>query len=162
MNKYQQKHIVSLTEQERARLEVITRKGTKNVRVVKRARVLLKSSRGKTDADIAKEVETSERTVQNVRKRYAEKGGIDGALYDAPRTGQPKKLDEKADAYLIAIACSTAPEGRDHWTLELLQKRMISDGKTKGISLVSLWNRLKKHGIKPWLEKNVVHSESHA
>lgn len=162
MNKYQQKHIVSLTEQERVRLEVITRKGTKNVRIVKRARALLKSARGKTDADIAREVEISERTVQNIRKRYAGKGGIDSALYDAPRTGQPKKLDEKADTYLIALACSAAPKGRDHWTLEILQKQMIADGKAKNISLVALWNRLKKRGIKPWLEKNVVCSESHA
>ena len=149
-----------LSEQQKHQLEDITRKGKHNARVIKRAKVLLKSVAGWKDADIAKSVETGKRTVEYIRARFAE-GGLDRALYDAPRSGAPLKLDEKAEAHLVAIACSDPPEGSNHWTLELLQKRMIADGKVKDISTIALWNRLTKRGIKPWREKNVVYSISY-
>ena len=31
-----------------------------------------------------------------------------------------RKLDDRGEAHLIALACSPAPEGHDHWTLRLL------------------------------------------
>jgi len=96
-------------------------------------------------------------TVQRTRE-HDRAGGLNRALDDAPRPGQPPKLDDNAEAHLVAIACSDAPEGRDHWTLELLQERMIADKKVKTISTVAIWKHLKKRGIKPWREKNVVHS----
>ena len=161
MNKFQQKHIITLSSQQRKHLQDITRKGKHNVREVKRARVLLESEKGKKDSDIAKDVSVTIRTVERIRARFAE-GKIDRALYDAPRPGQPPKLNEKAEAHLVAIACSDPPKGRDHWTLELLQKQMMRDGKVKKISTVALWNRLNERHIKPWREKNVVHSEGHA
>lgn len=159
MNKYQQKHIVVLSEGEVKQLKIITRKGSVLVCVVKRARALLKSAAGKIDIDIALEVELTERTVQNIRKRFQE-GGLESALYDAPRTGQPKKLSTDEDAFVIATACSEPPNGRDHWTLELLQKKLKKE-KGKSISRVALWNRMKVHDLKPWREKNVVHPRSH-
>lgn len=88
--------------------------------------------------------------------------GLTRALYDAARPGQPPKLDDNAEAHLVAIACSDPPQGSDHWTLELLRQRMIQDGKVTDISTVALWKRLKKRGIKPWREKNVVHSHADA
>lgn len=159
MNKYQQKHIVTLSKKEESRLRAITRKGTEHVCVVKRARTLIKSAQGMIDARIAEEVETTERTVQNIRKRFATKG-LEAALYDAPRSGQPKKLSDEEESFVIATACSDPPEGRDHWTLELLQAQLKKE-KGKTLSKVALWNRMKAHDLKPWREKNVVHPESH-
>lgn len=159
MNKYQQKHKIVLTKKERKELAGMTRKGRYSVRVIKRVRILLKSADGWKDEDIAALVDVSVSTVERVRYRY-EEGGVERALYDAPRSGQPRKLDEKAEAYLVALACSDPPEGRDHWTLELLQERMIADGKVKTISRFALWSRLRDRKVKPWLEKNVVHTES--
>ena len=121
----------------------------------------MKSAAGMKDVDIAQDVGTTARTVERIRARYAE-GGIGRALCDAPRSGQPTKLDEQAEAHLVALACSDPPEGSDHWTLELLQKKMIEDKKVKEISTVTLWKRLTSRGIKPWREKNLVHSESDA
>ena len=161
MNKYQQKHIITLSNREEQQLHNITQKGKHNVREIKRAHVLLKSFAGMKDEDIAYDVDTSARTVERIRARYV-KGGIDRALYDAPRSGQPPKLNEKAEAHLVAIACSDPPKGRDRWTLELLRKQLIRDGKVKDISTVALWRRLKERGIKPWREKNVVYSHSNA
>jgi transposase len=158
MNKYQQKHIITLGSRKRQRLQNITRKGKHNVHVIKRAQILLQSASGTKDADIAQLVGVTTRTVENVRKRFVT-DGIERALYDAPRTGQPPKLDEGAEAHLVAIACSDPPQGSDRWTLELLRERMIKDKKVKTISTVALWKRLNNRGIKPWREKNVVCSD---
>lgn len=157
--KRQYKNIITLTSQEKLQLIEITKKGKRSVRVVKRANALLKSEKGFADEEIAKQIETSKSTVERIRARFKE-GGIKRALYDAPRPGQPAKLDSKTEAYLIAIACSNPPEGRSKWTLELLQKRLIKDKKVESISTVAILKHLSKRGIKPWLEKNVVHSES--
>ncbi len=159
MNK-NQKHIVRLSPRERVQLQTITRKGKSNARVINRARILLESAKGKPAVTVAEIVGVSDRTVERIRSRFSEKGLP--ALYDAPRPGQPKKLDEAAEAHLVALACSDPPEGHDHWTLELLQKQMIEDRKVKTISTVALWNRLTERSIKPWREKNVVRTESFA
>lgn len=157
MKKRQPKHIITLSNQEKNQLKEITRKGKHSARVIKRAQVLLKSESGLTDDEIASQINVVLSTVERIRYRFSE-GGIERALYDAPRSGQPEKLDAKAEAHLIAIACSDPPEGRDRWTLELLQKQIIKDKKVKTISTVAIWNHLRNRGIKPWLEKNVVHS----
>lgn len=150
-----------LSSRQKRHLQDITKKGKSNAHSIIRARVLLKSAGGWKDADIAEYAGVSVRTIENIRARYAQ-GGIDRALYDAPRSGQPPKLDDKAEAHLAAIACSDPPKGTDHWTLELLKKQMIRDRQVTAISTVTLWNRLQIRGIKPWREKNVVHSQRNA
>jgi len=155
------KHTIQLSREKQAQLHAIIRRGTHNARVVTRARILLLSFKGKGKDAIASQLGVGRSTVQRTRDHYRD-GGLDRALHDAPRSGQPPKLDEKAEAHLVALACSDAPEGRNHWTLELLQERMIQDGKAASISTVALWKRLQKRGIKPWREKNVVHSQGDA
>jgi hypothetical protein len=67
------------------------------------------------------------------------------------------------EAHLVALATSTPPKGEVRWTLELLRKQMVSDGKApREISTVALWKRLTARHIKPWREKNVVHSNAYA
>ena len=161
MNKYQQKHRVILSKLQKNQLQDITHKGRHNAREIKRAQVLLKSADGKKDATIGADVGMSTRTVERIRARFTN-GGMKRAIADAPRSGQPPALDDKGEAHLVAIACSDPPEGRDRWTIELLQQRMIQDGKVREISTVTVWNYLTKRGIKPWREKNVVYPEPHA
>lgn len=157
--KYQPKHAIALSRREKDILKEITGKGKNNARVIKRAYILLKTDQKETDKAISEELGISKRTVQRIRTEFAA-NGLESALYDAPRTGQPAKLNSKSEAHLIAIACSDPPKGRKNWTLELLQKRMIKDKKVKTISTVAIWSHLANRGIKPWLEKNVVRSES--
>lgn len=154
-------YTLQLTESELDQLHSLLRKGKHSSRMISRARALLLSHKGKSKKNIALELGIGEKTVQRIRDRYRKKG-MDGSLSELPRSGRPSKIDEKVGAHLIAIACSDAPDGRDHWTLELLQKQIIIDKKIKTISTVSLWRYLKERGIKPWLEKNVVYSEYYA
>lgn len=152
---------VTLTRAERVTLRSLLKRGRHSARELMRARVLLKSADGIPQIRIAKDEHVNRSTVFDICQRFSF-GRVQRAVFDAPRSGQPPKLDNKAEAHLVALACSDAPEGRDHWTLELLQKQMIKDKKVESISTVALWHRLKHRGIKPWREKNVVRSETHA
>jgi transposase len=161
MNKNQQKHIIKLSVQQKRQLQEIINKGKHKSRDIKRAQILLKSNQGIKDKDIAVLVGTSERTVERVRQRFTEEGGgLKKAIYELPRSGQPLKLDDAKEAKLVAIACSNPPEGASVWTLELLQRQLIKDRVIKGIGTATIWRSLKGRGIKPWLEKNVVHSQA--
>jgi transposase len=157
MNKNQQKHIVKLSASQKRQLNDMVGKGKHKARDIKRAQVLLKSSQGIKDEDIATSVGLSLRTVGRVRQRFTEKdGGLKRAVYDLPRSGQPAKLDDANEAKLVAIACSDAPEGRERWTLQLLRDKLIGDKVVLKISLDTIHRQLTKRGIKPWREKNVV------
>lgn len=154
------KHIIQLSKKDRAQLQTIIRSGKHNARVSTRARILMFTNQGVGKDAIARVLGIGRSTVQRTRDHYRT-GGLTRALYDAPRSGQPLKLNAKAEAHLVARACSAPPDGCDHWTLELLRKQLIKDGVVKSISTVTLWKRLTNRGIKPWLEKNVVYSHHH-
>jgi len=155
------KYIIKLSQEKRGLLQGILSKGNHNARVIKRAMILLKSHAGETDNSIAKACSVASRTAQRVRSRYAS-GGLKRALYDAPRPGQAPKLDAEAEAKLVAIACSAPPQGYDHWTLELLRKKLLKDKVVSSLSRVAIWYHLKGRGIKPWREKNVGYPQAHA
>lgn len=160
MNKYQQKHIVKLSAQEKRQLQTIVSSGRHKAREIQRAQVLLKSNQGIKDGDIAGHVGITVRSVERIRLRYS-KGKLKTAVYDAPRSGQPPTITDDAEAQLVAIACSSPPQGAAVWTLELLKQKLLKDRVVKQISTVAIWHHLKERGIKPWREKNVVHSQSY-
>ncbi len=150
-----------LSDAEITKLQNITRKGAHNARVVVRARILLLSQRGVSKNEIARRLDVDRSRVQRVRKNFRD-GGVERAIADAPRTGAPKKITEKVETHLVALACSKPPEGHDIWTLEMLQRELIAKKKVKSISTVAIWHHLQNRGIKPWREKNVVHAEADA
>lgn len=153
------KYNITLSSQQKEQLKKLVKSGKENVRVVRRGRTLLKSNQKIASKQIAKEEGIDQNTVMRIKSRFVE-GGLERALYDSPRTGQPVKIDAKAENHLVAIACSDPPEGRVRWTLELLRQKMINDGQVKEISTVSLLGHLQKRGIKPWLKKNVVRAKT--
>ena len=153
------KYIVKLSARERRQLKGIMRTGTHQAQVRTRAEVLLKSHEEMKDEDIATQVGMSARNISRVRKRYTT-GGLDRALRDAPRSGAPGVVTQKAEAHLVAIACTAPPDGSAHWSLELLRERMLKDNVVEHISTVAIWHHLNDRGIKPWREKNVGDTRS--
>lgn len=137
------KYIVKLEASERNQLLEMTRKGTIGARKMKRAQILLKADEGWKDADIIKALNTNRSTVERTRKRLVE-GGLDKALNEDPRPGQRPKLDGKAEAHLIALACSDAPGGRDHWPLRLLADKLVELGVVESVSHETIRQALKK------------------
>lgn len=155
----QHKHTIQLSKKERSHLDSIIHKGKRNTRVVTRARILLRSHEGIGKDALAKELGIGRSTVQRIRDRYRD-GGMTHALEEDPRSGQPKKLNDKAESYLIATACSEPPEGSDHWTLELLAQQLMKEKRVQRISSVAVMHYLHRNDVKPWREKNVVYSGS--
>jgi len=140
------KHI-SLDGKERKDLEKMLKSGINSVRVIGRARVLLllDRSQGKqrTIQEITEAAMVSPGTVSNLKKRYFE-GGIAGALYDKSRPGGKRKVDGEVEAHLIALACSTPPEGYARWTLRLLANELVALEVVESISHVTVRKVLKK------------------
>ena len=105
------KYLVDLTEDERATLHALVRRGKTSARKVTRARILLHAARGATDAEVVSALGVGVATVERIRRRFVEEGL--GALDERPRPGARPRLSEKAEARLVAEACSQAPEGAD-------------------------------------------------
>ena len=139
------KYIVALTVAENDQLADLTRKGEINARVMKRAQVLRKAAAGLSDPEIVAAVEVSRPCVERIRKRFSE-GGLQRALYDAPRPGVPRRLSGKQEARLIAEACSQAPEGRAHWTMQLLADRAV---------VLELADQLSRETVRRVLKKTI-------
>jgi transposase len=137
------KYIVNLSSEEREHLLMLTRKGEIGARKMKRAQILLKADEGWKDQDIIQAFNTSRSTVERTRKRLVE-GGLETALNEDPRPGQRTKLDAKAEAHLIALACSEAPGGREHWPLRLLADKLVELGLVETISHEAVRQKLKK------------------
>jgi transposase len=117
------KYQVELTADEFQRLDQMSRRGRQGARTLIRARILLKAAVGMSDEEIAQEVDTSVATIERTRKRFA--SSRLGALEELPRPGRKRCLDARGEARLIAEACSPAPGGREHWTLQLLADRAV-------------------------------------
>jgi hypothetical protein len=119
---------VDLTDTERAELLLLIRRGTAPARTIRRAHILLRASEDAYDHDTAEALHAAENTVQAVRRRFAEAPAgerLAAALYDRPRPGSEPKLDAKGEAHLIALACSSPPEGRTCWTMQLLADKLV-------------------------------------
>ena len=125
----EKKYRVKLSKSNRKYLSRFIKTGIARAREILRARILLladesQGRKGKKDAEIAKEVHVCLRTVAATRERYVQ-GGLERALRDLPRSGQPPRLSGRDEAKLTAIACSKPPQGRDRWTIRLLADRMV-------------------------------------
>ena len=117
------KYLVDLSADERETLLQLVKRGKHSSRKVTRARILLLAADGLTDEQIVASLKTAFATVERTRKRFVEEGL--GCLNERPRRGQAPKLSGKQEAHLIAIACSTPPEGRARWTLRLLADKVV-------------------------------------
>ena len=137
------KYIVKLEADEREHLLALTQKGEIKARKMKRAQVLLKADEGWKDKDIVTALNTSRPTVERIRRRFVE-GGLTKALHDDPRPGGKIKIDGRAEAQLIVLACSEAPDGHDHWSLRLLADKLVELKVVENISHETVRLRLKK------------------
>lgn len=137
------KYVVALTEEERAQLLGLTRKGKVAARRMRRAQGLLLADERATDEQIARSVHMGTATVERLRKRFVEEG-LEAALAEKPRPGAARKLDAKQEAYLVALACSEPPEGRDRWTMQLLADRVVELQIVESLDDNTVWRALKK------------------
>ena len=141
------KYIIDLSADEREQLQQLIRRGKTSSRKLTRARILLKASTGSTDDEIVAALNVGIATVERVRKRFVEVGLL--AINERPRPGKKPKLDPKAQARLIAEACSKAPDGRQRWTLKLLADRVVQLKLADSCSYELVRRALKKTSSSP-------------
>jgi transposase len=127
----QKKYRVTLTPEERDELSRLVASGKAAARVLIHARILLKADQAEggpawEDARIAEALDLGARTIGRVRQRFVEQG-LPAALgrKKQDRPSRPRKLDGRAEAHLIAVACSTPPAGREEWTMRLLADKLV-------------------------------------
>jgi Homeodomain-like domain len=125
------KYVVRLSDAEREQLATLIRKGKSPAQRLLKARILLKADvseagEGWSDTKIIEAFETGPSMVYRVRKQLVEEG-LEAVLSRKPRAtpAVPRIFDGETEAKLIALACSTPPEGRARWTLRLLESKVV-------------------------------------
>ena len=134
----QKKYVVRLTEEERSCLQSLIAAGTTPARTQTHARILLKADCAPDgpawpDHAISAALEVSLPTVQRVRQTLVLEG-FDAAIHRKLPPARPRKLDGQQEAHLIALTCSTPPDGHERWSLRLLTERFVEleGGETVG------------------------------
>ncbi|GAB4019986.1 helix-turn-helix domain-containing protein [Spirosoma koreense] len=113
-----------LSDADLTALNQLVAKGKESARKLNRARALQFSHQGHKPQDVSELLGISVPTVYNLRRRYRE-AGLERALSEKARPGQPRKVTAEVEAEITAIACSEAPDGSVRWTANLINDRLI-------------------------------------
>ena len=145
------KYLVELTIGERTQLEELVSRGRVAGYKIRHAQMLLKADQsrhgsGWQDAQIAEAFAAHVTTVERLRKRFVEQG-LEAALERHKRQNYRRKLDGDAEAHLVALACSEAPEGRSKWTLRLLAEQLVELAVLESVSHMTVSRTLKKTNL---------------
>jgi transposase len=148
---------VKLRPSDKKKLKGMLSRGRESVRVIKRAMVLQVLGEGKSAERAAAATGASVTMARRVAKRYI-KSGLECALREAPRPGKERVLKPKQEQQLVAMLCRPSPQGRARWTICLATEEAMSQGIVATIGRETVRQTMKRHALKPWREKNVVHS----
>jgi hypothetical protein len=145
---------ITLTEQERLDLQKLVSTGKAAAKKLVRARVMLLADQAElgpalSDPEIVGALGCGRVTVERVRQQFVE-NGLEAALQPPPRKRvYERRLDGKAEAHLVALACGSPPEGRARWTLRLLADRMVALEYVTELSHETVRRTLKKMNSNP-------------
>ena len=134
---------LTLAPSDRAALDAFRRKGVHRAREVNRAHILLALDSGISEPVICRVLGVGRTVVWRTRSAYGE-GGLEYALRDEPRPGQPRKYQTDQEAEVVALACSTPPAGRQRWTVQLLTAAAREQPGLGGVNRETVRQMLKK------------------
>jgi DDE superfamily endonuclease/Homeodomain-like domain len=152
------RYVVKLTEEEKPYLTDILKRGKHTSAARCHAQILLLADEIDvgpycTNEEIAEASNSCLRTISRVRKKFVEEGleaCLTRRLFSKKR---PTKLGGEGEPRLIALCCSTPPEGRARWTLNLLTDKLIQMEIVESISRSTVGRTLDKNELKPWQKK---------
>lgn len=113
-----------LSEADLTTLDQLVRKGKESARKLTRARALQFSHQGQHPEQVSSLLGISVATVFNLRKRYRD-AGLQRAIGEKARPGQPRKVTQEVEAQITHLACSQAPDGHTRWTISLINERLV-------------------------------------
>lgn len=134
---------VNLTTEQVKFLRDFKEREKRSLREINRANILLLLNKGKRSEEIAEFLDIGRNTVSRTKQKFLREG-IEAALREEPRTGQPKLHTAAREAEVIALACSDAPSGRTRWTLQLLTETLNGQEGFRKINRESVRLILKK------------------
>ena len=144
---------VTLTDEERTELEAISLKGKRAARTVLYARALLLLDAGElrpkwTVVKVAESLGVTTRSLEHLKKRFVEEG-LAAAITRKKRVKPPREIQfgGEFEAHLLALACSSAPKGRQRWTVRLLAEKMVELKIVASVSPMTVSNTLKKMNL---------------
>ena len=149
---------IELSRADRKRVGELLSGGVQPVRTVIRALVLRQMDQGRSTVEAGSAVGISAKAAWQIGKHYLE-GGLERAIYDAPRPGQKPLLDAEQGQRIIAMVCGPPPEGCARWTVRLIAEEAVKRKLVGQVSPATVHILLRSHDLKPWREKNVVSSE---
>jgi transposase len=145
MNK---KYLVTLTDEERQRLQTLVSQGRAAARRIARAWILLKADAGAgpgwSDEQIRQTFDVGLVTIYRVRQTFVEEGLEAVLTRQSPTRHRHRQLDGDQEAHLIALACSKPPPGRRRWTLRLLTSKFVELGYAERVCPETVRQTLKK------------------
>lgn len=132
---------VTLSTDERAQLESLSRSRSMSAALVHRAKIVLACAEGTPSAEVARNLCVHKATVGLWRGRFSERR-IAG-LYDELRPGKPRTIDDERVAELIYTTLHKRPsKGATHWSTRELEAET-------GISKSSVQCYLSLFGVQP-------------
>jgi len=146
---------IQLSRKERKQVEELLSGGVQPVRTVIRALVLRQMDEGRSTVEAGAAVGISAKTAWEIGKRYVE-GGLERAIYDAPRPGQKPLLDIEHGQRIIAMVCGPPPAGRARWSVRLIAQEAVKRKLVEHVGPETVRILHQSHDLKPWREKNVV------
>ena len=146
------RYIVELTSEERSQLQQIVAKGNTTAYRIKYSQILLKADQSKdgpgwSDSKIAEAFECHVSTIYRLRKHLVEEGFDTILQHGNAGKRKQRKLDGKAEAYLIALACGEPPKGRQRWTVRLLADELVALGIVDSCGKTTVHETLKKTNL---------------
>jgi transposase len=145
---------IEVTQKDQKELAQSLSGGVQQVRVVLRALALLQLAKGASAPRISSVVPLTPQAIRKVGHRYQE-GGLERALYERQRPGAAELLDDSQKQRLIAMVCSSPPEGRARWTVRLVAEEAVKRKLVPRVGRETIRILLLSHDLKPWREKNV-------
>jgi Homeodomain-like domain len=148
----EKRYRVTLTDSERDELRKLVSVGKAAAQKLVRARIILLADQAedgpaKSDPEIVEALGCGRASVERIRKRFVEEG-LDAAVNPKPSLRVfERKMDGKAEAHLIALACGAPPEGRARWTLRLLSDQMVVLEHVESVSYETIRRTLKKTNL---------------
>jgi transposase len=134
------KQALSITEEERERLESLAHRARSQALVARRARVVLACAEGLENQTVARKLRCSVGMVGKWRARFL-RGRLE-ALYDEPRPGTPRKVSDAQVEQVVIQTLESTPRGETHWSTRGLAK-------ATGLSRMTISRIWQAFGLQP-------------
>jgi transposase len=132
---------LDLSESEQAALQRLLRRHGTGQALAQRLRIILACAQpGATNLGVATALKVSRQTVALWRARFATHR-LEG-LIDAPRSGAPRSIDDKAVERLVALTLEEAPANATHWSTRMMARRT-------GMSQTAVSRIWRAFGLRP-------------